>query len=397
MVREMKRFSWDAGLIDILLKEVSVHVFGAGCWGSLVVKGCIFNSINIKTIIVSDASKNISEIYKIPVKESSSFSKMDEVVLVAVEGADGIEICNDLENNGFSKVFLLNTIPIELQGYEFNSQLPRKFYYDEIKLLYWFRTKREINVLKPKSFNEKLQIIKIRKESEELWKYADKYTVREYVRDLIGDRYLVKLIGEWETVAQIDFESLPTRFVMKCTHGSGYNYICSDKSIVDKKSVMTQFDTWMHENYAYYGFELQYLKIQPRIIAEEYVCDIDSKDTVNDYKIYVFGGKAKYIHVDIDRFGNHRRVFYNSLWERVNIEYTYPNDTDIDISKPDNLNEMIEIAEKLGADFCFVRIDLYRTIEGIKFGEMTFSPDCGFGVFSSETVEDEWGEWISEL
>ncbi len=263
---------------------------------------------------------------------------------------------------------------------------PRE-YPELLKKRYKLQTGEEPDLDNPKTYNEKIQWMKLHDSTPIKTQLADKYLVREWIREKIGDQYLIPLLGVWDSFDAIDFDSLPEQFVLKCNHGCGYNYVVKDKNTFDRKQAKKKFDRWMSLNYTYAScrLELHYKPIRPLIIAEKYIEQMDGN--LYDYKIHVFSGKPKIIQVIGDRDLAHHKAmeaFFDPEWNPVEVkDHTYDNYTDTP-PRPDNLDEMLRVAEKLGAEFRYVRVDLYDLSGEIKFGEMTFAPKSGFGKWGLE-------------
>ncbi len=223
---------------------------------------------------------------------------------------------------------------------------------------------------------------------------VDKYAVREYIAKTIGEKYLIPMLGIWDSPDEIDFDSLPNQFVLKCTHNSGFGmHICKDKSKLDINEVKKGLRKGLRENHFITTREWPNKDIPPRIIAEEYIVD-ESGAELKDYKFFCFNGKVELIEVDFDRFENHKRNLYTPEWEFVDETIEFPNDKERQFEKPKMLDEMVEIAQKLSSGMSMIRIDLYHTKDKVYFGEITFSPDSGWGKFSSEELNLRMGELI---
>ena len=188
--------------------------------------------------------------------------------------------------------------------------------------------------------------------------YADKYAVREHIRNTVGEEYLIPLLGVYDSFEEIDFKKLPNQFVIKTNHGAGYNIVVKDKSALDLSEVKAKLDKWMSENFAFkYGYELQYCNIVPKIVIEKYIENKSATD-LNDYKFYCFDGKVKYVQVISERTSNSHKVsFYDTKWKKQkwwdNIRY------DGQVPKPKHFDKMLKLAQKLCKGFAFVRVDLY--------------------------------------
>ncbi|MBR4328550.1 MAG: glycosyltransferase [Candidatus Riflebacteria bacterium] len=244
--------------------------------------------------------------------------------------------------------------------------------------LFYIQTGSKLNLANPKTFNEKLQWLKLNDNSDLKTTLSDKYAVRSWISKKIGEQYLIPLLGVWSSFDKICFDNLPKSFVLKCNHGSGFNLIVKDKSKLDLNNTAQLFDKWLKTNYAYlYGLELQYKNIKPKIIAEQYIEQLDGN--LLDYKIHCFNGEPKIIQVTGDRdfkTDKAKGCFFDLDWNKIDI----PTNCDLFEKlprRPDNIDEIISIAKKLGADFKYVRVDLYDISNRILFGEMTFTPYSG--------------------
>ncbi|HHY83210.1 MAG TPA: glycosyl transferase [Clostridiales bacterium] len=245
----------------------------------------------------------------------------------------------------------------------------------ELEKWYKKKTGKTLDLDHPRTFNEKMQWLKLYDSTPLKTRLADKYLVRDWIKEKIGEQYLIPLLGVWNRFEDIDFDTLPNRFVLKATHGCKMNIIVRDKDKLDKKEAARKFHKWLNTNYAYHlGFELMYKDIKPRIIAEEY---LENDGDLYDYKVWCFHGKAKYIMFLSEREHGLKMNFYDIDWNLQPFRYNYPG-TEKTIEKPNNLNEMIRLAEICAKDFIHVRVDFYRLNDGsIKFGEMTFSSLSG--------------------
>lgn len=231
-----------------------------------------------------------------------------------------------------------------------------------------------------KTYNEKMQWDKLYNLYPEKSKYTDKIEVRKFVREKIGDKYLIKVLGVWDKFDDIEFDNLPDKFVLKTNNGSQTNEFIKDKSNIDIPFIKKKFDKWMKFNYAYKHFEMHYEDIKPKIYAEEF---LNFTNKIEDYKFLCFDGEPRYCWIDIDRFENHKRNVYDLDWNLQNWnQYTYGNYKG-DIGKPKNFEKMIEISRKLSKGFSHVRVDLYNIDGDIFFGEMTFTNGAGLEPISS--------------
>lgn len=269
--------------------------------------------------------------------------------------------------------------------------LPDKAY---LKLQYKLFLGEKLDFKNPQTFNEKLQWMKLNDRKPTYTSFVDKYAVREHVKNTIGEKHLIPLIGVYNKVDEIPWDTLPDKFVLKCTHGSGCNIICANKDLLDIKEAERQLRKWMNRNYFWHAREWPYKDVEPRIICEKYITDLDGEE-LKDYKIYCFQGEPKIIHVDMDKFNNHRRNVYNLDWELLDATINYPNDTTVIIPKPANLNLLLSLSKSITSpDHPHVRTDFYTVGEKIYFGEMTFYNGAGFELITPDFLSVIMGDWI---
>ncbi len=258
-----------------------------------------------------------------------------------------------------------------------------RFIPDKTYMRMYFKAKLhyEPDFENPRTFNEKLQWYKLHYRNPALVSLVDKYDVRLFVEESIGSEFLVPLYGVYDSVDEIDLNRLPDRFVLKCTHDSQSTFICTDKDLFDFEDVRKRLRVAMRRNWYWQGREWAYMDIVPRIVAEAYL-DERGRETPTDYKFYCFDGKVALVQTDVNRFADHDMQYFSPGWERR-------GDIDREVSdreptiKPDNYELMLELSEKLSANFPHVRVDWYN-IEGKPyFGEMTFYTGGGFDPFYS--------------
>jgi hypothetical protein len=263
-----------------------------------------------------------------------------------------------------------------------------------LKLQYKLIIGKKLNLKNPKTFNEKLQWLKLYDRNPAYVSLVDKYAVRKYIENTIGSEYLIPLLGVWESFDDIDFKKLPNQFVLKCTHDSGSFYICKDKNNIDKNMLKQKYDNHMKRNMFWHAREWSYKIVKPRIICEKYMVD-DSGIELKDYKFTCFNGEVKCSFVCLNRNSrNGLNVdFYDMDWKPMPFERHYHNSGTI-IPKPKNYNKMVEFAEKLSKDIPFVRVDFYETNGQLYFGELTFYPGAGFEEFTPESYDALLGSWI---
>lgn len=255
-----------------------------------------------------------------------------------------------------------------------------KFKEEVIKRQFKYHVGYELNLDNPKTFNEKIQWLKLYYHDPIMTKCADKYLVREYIKEKIGEEYLIPLLGVWDKVDDIDFDSLPNQFVLKVNWGCGQNIIVKDKSKLNIEEAKNKLKNWLNpfSNHYYWSYEWQYKNIEPKIICEKYLEQIDEQ--IYDYKFFCFNGIPKYIQVDIDRFSNHKRCIYDTNWNKLEFTNNYPL-YNKDIEKPKKLSDMLKISKILSKSFKFIRVDFYIINNMPIFGELTFTHENGFGKF----------------
>lgn len=258
----------------------------------------------------------------------------------------------------------------------YGKYLKKEGYSELIKDWYFNETGERLNLENPVTYNEKIQWLKLYGIDEHMTNLSDKYKVRKWVQNTIGEEYLVPLLGVWDTFDDINFDVLPDRFVLKANHGSGMNVIVEDKKLLDIGEARKKFNYWLNIDYAFFsGLELQYSNIERKIIAEEYL--ENSKGNLNDWKVFCFNGEPKYIMFLTDRNNGLKMAFYDLEWKKQPFVYSYPM-YEGEVKKPNQFDKMIELSRKLCKGFCHVRVDWYLFDDGsIKFGEMTFTSMSG--------------------
>ena len=285
---------------------------------------------------------------------------------------------------------------IENRTYSFRLYLNNRFGTDEsyLKCMFYHRLGYRLNLNHPETFNEKLQWMKLHDHNPKYTEYSDKYKVRKHIAQVLGEEYLIPLIGVYSTPDEIPYDLLPEKFVLKCNHGAGYNYICKNKNMIDKDEVNRKLNGWLLEDFYLDKREYHYKDIERKIICEKYMED-DSFDTLLDYKFFCINGEVYMIQVDFDRFTDHRRNIYDVDWNLLDVEINFPKDTQRSVRRPVQLDKMIEFAEKLSKEFREVRVDFYLINDRIYFGEMTFFSGAGFSKYTPQSFEAEMGKKLS--
>lgn len=269
--------------------------------------------------------------------------------------------------------------------------IPDRIY---LQIVYFRHFKKFIDFDNPKTFNEKIQWLKLNYRKEEYTNLVDKYRVKQYITKLIGEEYVIPTLGVWNNADDIDFKSLPEKFVLKCNNDSGGIVICKNKKDFDEAKAKSFLKERLKNNGYWYGREWPYKNVKPCIIAEKYMEDSISKD-LKDYKFFCFNGSMEFFDIDIDRFIEHRANYYDRNGNFLPFGKTYcPPDYTKKIEMPKNLDKMIELAETISHNTVLSRIDFYEIDGQVYFGEITFYPGSGFSPFTDEKWDYKLGDMI---
>lgn len=370
---------------------MKIIVYGAGNIARQVLANLLLRKKEIYGIAVTNIENNPTMLWKFPVKRIEEYVTIckDAKVILGVSVAYHKEIVEHLKSLGFEKIEIMNILPLKYSN--FLDVEKKKF----VAVWYFAYTGRVLDWKNLRTYNEKLQWIKLFDEPERKTLLVDKYKVREYIKQKIGEEYLIPLLGVWNCFDDIDFNLLPNQFVLKCNHGSGWNQIVENKNEINILEMKNNFDLWMETNYTdIAGLELQYNGVERKIVAEKYLT-ISGMEDIPDYKFFVFDGDVKLIQTDFERRKNHKQVLYTSDWEYLPYSLLCKTDPTSIIPKPSCLEKMIEIVKVLAEGFRHVRVDLYLVDEKIYFGEMTFAHLNGIGNYSPEEFGYVMGEWIT--
>lgn len=255
------------------------------------------------------------------------------------------------------------------------------------------------NLDNPRTFGEKIQWLKLHYHNPLLTQCADKYAVRQYVKNKIGEKYLVPILGVWDDPSKIDFDALPRQFVLKVNWGSGQNIIVKDKTKMNRQHIVSKLQNWMNpkHNHYYHSLEWAYKNIAPKIVAEKYMEQINGQ--LYDYKIFCFGGEPYCVYVAKDNIqgqpGTGCKIsFWDLKWNKLSLRYGRHLPVDCEIEKPKEWEKMIYLAKVLSAEFPFARIDFYNIKGKIYFGEFTFYPGAGCNPIRPFKGEMEFGDKI---
>lgn len=251
----------------------------------------------------------------------------------------------------------------------------------------------KLNLKSPQTFNEKLQWLKLYDRNPEYTKMVDKYEVREYIKEKIGEEYLIPLIGVYDKFDDIDFDKLSNQFVIKCNHDSGGLIICKDKNRLDIETARKKINRSLKTNYYYSGREWPYKNVKSKILIEKYMEDSNKSDLI-DYKLFCFNGIPKIVLVCSERFSssNMCETWFDMNWKLIDMTES-GHRVDSTISKPKQLKKMVELSKKLSKNIPFIRVDWYEIGDKLYFGELTFYPASGFEKFEPK----EWNKKIGDM
>lgn len=299
-----------------------------------------------------------------------------------------------LGQNCFNEKFLIDNLKREKVFFqEHGNELEEAIAYRYKKAM-----GRNVALKTPRTFTEYIQYYKCYESLQGFSRYVDKIEVKKWVSETIGDDYLIPVYGVWNHIEEVEWDKLPLTFVLKCNHGSGMNYVVDDKTKINKKKVSKLFKAWLSKEYAWLAYELQYEKVEKKVFAEKNIAE--GKKGLKDYKIHCIHGQPRFIQViDREKDDITRQMLLDCDWKEMGWTFeTYGRMLEIP-TKPEKLDEMLEIARKLSNKFKYVRVDLYYVDGKIYFGEMTFTPSGGYYPYRNtwnECKDYEFGQEIME-
>lgn len=250
--------------------------------------------------------------------------------------------------------------------------------------------KKKVDLKNPKTFNEKIQWLKIHDypNNQLVIQGADKYRVRKYVQEKGLENILVPMIAHWDNPKKINWDKLPDKFVLKCNHGCAYNILCADKSSFDKEDAVKKMKKWMKEDFGAFNIETHYSKIVPHITCEEYL-----GECIIDYKFFCFNGEPKYMYVSSDLVHDRQAQIGFFYLDGTKMPLIRDDYAPMDIEElPPFFENMKKDAEVLCEDFPFVRVDFFVANNTYYFAELTFTPSGGMMPFNPDKYDLEWGE-----
>lgn len=265
-----------------------------------------------------------------------------------------------------------------------------------LKLRYKEVFNRELNLDDPVTFNEKLQWLKLYDRNPSYTDLVDKYEVKKIIEEKIGKEYVIPTLGIYNRFDEIDFDKLPDKFVIKCTHDSGGLIVCRDKNKLDLDQVEKTINKHLRHNFYYNGREWPYKNVRPRIMIEKYMQDKNKKELV-DYKFYCFNGEPKFLYVS-EGLENHETAkigFFDMNFKKCSFKRNDYKSFECPPKKPENFSEMVKIAKELSKGLKFVRVDLYSINNNVYFGELTFTPNAGLMIFNPPSWDEKIGKMLS--
>ncbi len=277
-------------------------------------------------------------------------------------------------------------------AYQISKIIPDKLY---LQMMYYKHFHKFIDFKNPKTFNEKINWLKLYDRRPEYTQMVDKYTVREYIAERLGEEYLIPLLGVWDDPHDIDFDALPNQFVLKWNHDSGSVIICKDKSKLNIQETVQKLASKKNHNGFWYGREWPYKNVKPKVIAEKYMVD-ESGYELKDYKFFAFDGFAKAMFIASDRQveGEETKFdFFDMDFKHLPFTNGHPN-SECEITRPQSFEKMKQLAEELSRGIPQLRVDFYEVNGQIYFGELTFSHWSGFKPFNPTEWDSKFGEWI---
>lgn len=262
------------------------------------------------------------------------------------------------------------------------------------KVLFFLRTGKKANLRNPETFNENVLARKVYCDEYDLSFYTDKYEVRRYIEEKIGKEYVVPALGVWDSTDEIDFSALPESFVLKATHGSGWNVVVKDKSVFNPEISCKKLQKSLSCNYYHKSREKNYKNIKPRILCEEYVATKNKKGLI-DFKVYCFCGNAGFFEVTYTVDGKiHQTLFYPDF-SLVGMQ-NGREEAEIDSYVREKKDKIISLAEILASEFEFVRVDFYIADGNIYFSELTFHSGGGIRPIEPEQVDRDMGSFFKK-
>lgn len=288
-------------------------------------------------------------------------------------------------------MFIIETIK-KLNDHGYLNWMPDKM---NIHLMYRLYMGKWLHLTNPKTFNEKMQWIKLYDRNPKYTKLVDKYAVREHIANTIGSSYLIPILGVWDHAEDIPFDTLPNQFVLKCNHDSGSVIVCKNKQKLDRESAIRFLSERLQFSGCMHGREWPYKDIERKVIAEQYMEDADTHE-LRDYKFHCFKGEPQFILVCTGRKSKQglREDFFDTEWNHLPVQRPAHGNASVAIPKPEQFDEMYALSRQLAEDMPFSRIDFYVVNGKVYFGEITMFPTSGYTAFVPDTYDELFGSWI---
>ena len=261
-----------------------------------------------------------------------------------------------------------------------------------LKICYKIKQKKSLNLENPKTFNEKLQWLKLHDRKKVYTTMVDKYEVKNYVSSIIGEKYIIPTFGVWSNYEEIDFSTLPNQFVLKPTHTSGNVFVCRDKKQLNYEELKKEVNSWLKRDYYYLHREWPYKDVPKRIIAEKLLVSNYQNDLI-DYKFFCFNGVAKILLICSNRMSDLHETWFDDKFNLLDV-VEGNHKIDEKIEKPKNFETMKRLSEILSKDHSFLRVDFYEVDGNVYFGELTFYPCAGYEKFVPEEFNEKLGDYI---
>ena len=263
-----------------------------------------------------------------------------------------------------------------------------------LKLMYRALMHGTLDLKEPKTYNEKLQWLKLNDHRDIYTVMVDKYRSKEWAETIIGPDCIVKNLRHWSSVEDIDLSGLPERFVLKTNHDNGGVVVCTDRAAFDLELAKKKLGRHLKRDFYYIGREWPYKHVQRVVFAEEYLEPLDGDRDLADYKVVCIGGSPIMIQVHRGRFGYHTQDFYSTDWKRLDMSQGDPVSDSVELP-PRHLDIMLDLSSKLSEGVPELRVDWFETAKGLKLGEVTFFDGSGFYPFEPGSVDDRLGELLT--
>lgn len=268
--------------------------------------------------------------------------------------------------------------------------IPDKMY---INIMYYYHFRKFPDLDNPESYNEKLQWLKLHDRKDIYTTMVDKIAVKDYIASKIGKKYVVPIYAAWDNVKSINLDELPNEFILKCNHDSQSKIICFDKNNFDIEYARKQLKNSLKRNGFWYGREWPYKNVKPQIFAEKLLKEPDGD--LKDYKVLCFNGEPKLIETVTEKYTNgEKQTFYDVNWQKTDFAQIGWPMSNVNVDKPDNLDEMIGLSKILAQGLRHIRVDWYNFNHRLYFGELTFFDGSGFVKFEKQEDDILWGSWI---